>query len=61
MAAPCQNCLDIFCPSHLLCQLVIFLPSVSLSLSPPAPTGFTGTQTPTGAVGASEEDGAATS
>lgn len=43
-----------------LCLLILFL-SFFLSLSLPAPTGFTGTQASTGAIGAPEEDGAAAS
>lgn len=67
MSKQCLLSFDIFGTScvvsftHLLCLLVLFLPSIVLSPSPPAPTGFTGSQAPTGAVGAPEKDGTAAS
>lgn len=57
--AQCLLSFDISLP--ILSISLYFPPSIVLSLCLPAPTGFTGTQAPTGAVGAPEEDRAAAS
>jgi len=49
------------CSNPLFSVSFCSLPPLVVSLSPPAPAGFTGAEAPTGAAGAPEEDGAAAS